>query len=363
MPGVARRSKPLKARTTLAEVTDFNVANPADGDLLVYDGDAGLWTNLKALTGNYSIDGALTAGQATITGALAVGGNQTIAGTLGVTGGVSLAAGLTVAGASSLAAAALSGALTVAGSTTLAGALTGAGFSFSGSGTIAGDLTVVGTLNAGTLVLDDITVDDITATGNIILAGTGYFGGNVEMAGNLLVSGNVGGAYIGSTGNIGAAGDLEIAGTALLGAFLEITALVDQDTLVAESVIYANRYSAPLILRGERLDTPGDDDNPPVTTTVDMATLDPDGRVVLHYQGTDTFRTASNAIEFWDGSAWVAVASLPTTTSNYYGVAWNATAAAYQARVPTVWFALDEDLAFMLDDDNNVIQDEPPADA
>lgn len=372
MPGVIRRNKPLKAKTSLADVTDFTVTNPATGDLLIYDAVDGLWENGKALTGNYTLDGQLSLTDLAIANDLTIGNDLTVSGV--ITG--NLTATTIAATAATIATLTVTGNSSLGGTLSLAGALTGAGFSFSGSGTVAGDLAVTGAVTFGSLILDDINVDDINATGSIVLSGTGYFGGAVQIGGDLSVSGAMGAASVSASGNIDAAGSLIGNELSLYdGAFTAGNWSDGGDPAVEEFRLVSTRYSIPVVLYGEQLITPAVPDvDPAVTATVEMARFDPDGRVVLHYNGTDTFRTAADSIEFWNGASWVAAAeailalddvpdvNAPSPT-NYQALAWNATAAQWQNRTMTVWFLLDDDLAFMLDDSDNVIQDEAPADA
>ncbi len=102
-----------------------------------------------------------------------------------------------------------------------------------------------------------------------------------------------------------------------------------------------------------------------------LATFTPGGAVTLAYNGVDTFRTALNSIQFWNGTAWETVSAgvdalddltdvVAPAPQNFYDLRWVDANSRWEAKAPSVWFALDDDLAFMLDEDNNIIQDEPP---
>ena len=202
MAGFNRRAKPLKAGTSLADITGLSITNPSDGDLLVYDSATGIWVNAHALRGVYTLVGSLSLTT------LAVSGNATVTGTLGVTGAVTLGSSLSVTGNATISGTTSVQALTVAG------LLTGAGFSFSGNGTVAGNLSVSGTLAvtvgmtlAGSLVVSgNITGTNLFLSGlatigaGLTVVGSGSFGGNLS-AGTLSVSGN---ASIGGTITLGA---------------------------------------------------------------------------------------------------------------------------------------------------------------
>lgn len=211
MAGFTRRSKPLKAAVDFDEITSVSITNPADGDLLVYETSTGLWENKKALTGNYTLAGLLTADDVTVSDALIVGGNSSLAGDLSVVG--NLTAGSITVGAVNIASLAVSGNTVLSGTLSVAGALTGAGFSFSGAGTVTGDLTLG----------DDLTVtDDATIGGDLLVAGSlfgaaiygtdGAFSGSVSVGSGLTAGGSISGSALYSAGDAYVTGDLYLYG-------------------------------------------------------------------------------------------------------------------------------------------------------
>jgi hypothetical protein len=165
MPGAVRRNKPLKAKSSLDDLTDFVVTNPADGDLLVYDAADGDWENGRTLTGDYGISGTLTLGVLSTSSSATIGGSLTVSTDLAVAGDATITDDL-VADEATFRTITTTGAAVLGSTASIAGLLTGAGFSFSGNGTIAGTLAVTGTLTAGSLVFDSATVDDLTVLNN-----------------------------------------------------------------------------------------------------------------------------------------------------------------------------------------------------
>lgn len=231
MAGFTRRSKPLKAGTSIGEIGGVSLAGIADSDLLIYDLATETFLPGKSITGSLTVSGAyngasldLSAG-AVIDGTLNVGGASTLGGNLTVTGSIagaaltatsgSFSSTLSVAGATTLAAslsgtsASLSAGLSVGASlavsggssltsitgTTLglSGALTVGGASiFTGNGTFQGDLQVVGTISTG----GDFAANNISAVNalygyELTVANTAAFGGAVTMATTLGVTGAV----------------------------------------------------------------------------------------------------------------------------------------------------------------------------
>lgn len=342
MPGVTRRNKPLKAKTTLADAEDLSIVNPAAGDLLIYDAVDGLWENGKGLVGSYTLSGSLSLDDLTVANDLTIANDLTVAGQLSAA----------VAQVTSLAASAASlGGLTVSGNAALggtlaiAGLLTGAGFSFSGAGAVAGALVVGGSLDADTLAAN--TADIAGA----LQAGTVQAGGVYAALGsftNASVSGAVAAGQLGAAGNVEAGGSL--IGDELLLANAAVRSYYD---FGADSAfLEVQREAGQFALGGTQ--TGG--------APALLATFDPDGASTLFHDGTAMLRTVLNGAEFWDGSAWQSIGGgLPPGSANYYPYTWNAPLAQWEPRTPQVWFNLDEDLDFMLDDDDNVILDEPPA--
>lgn len=230
-----RRSKPLRAATTLADLDGVTLSSLLDGDLLVYDSTTGDFVNSKALTGAYSIDGSLSLTSLTATGALtaaslALSGSATITGDLTVddiTADVLTAGSLNVSGAVSL------------DSLTLAGSLTGVGFSFSGSGTIAGTLAVTG---------DATFADDVAITDALSVGGNATVTGHVLATGGFITPAGVIGASGSFSGSL-AAGTLAIADTASIGTSLSIGGTtyheegIDYSSLIDEATVTRGDYT------------------------------------------------------------------------------------------------------------------------
>jgi hypothetical protein len=210
MPGAVRRNKPLKAKTDIADVNDFSIVNPADGDLLVFDSTDGAWENGKALTGDYTVTGSWTAGSFVTAGALSAG-SAAITTDLNVGGDVVITDDL-VADEATFRTITTSGAAVLGTTASIAGALTGAGFSFSGSGTIAGTLGVT-----GASALADITGADLDLTGDMTAVNLGLSGvltatSNISSGGNVSATGALSAATLSATGNVTIGGTFLVSG-------------------------------------------------------------------------------------------------------------------------------------------------------
>lgn len=211
LPQLGRRAKPLKATSTIADLSDLLIVSPADGDLLVYKSSDQLWHNSKALTGAYTVTGSLTATTLAATGALsaaslAISGSATIGANLTVTGTLA-------AGASTLASLTVSGNASVTGTLTVTGTLAFAGFSISGSGTIGGSLTVGTTLSVtGAVTLSStLTVAGNTAiSGLLVVTGAGFFAQSLTVTGAITSGSAITGASLGASGNISGGGTLTL---------------------------------------------------------------------------------------------------------------------------------------------------------
>jgi hypothetical protein len=224
MAGATRRSKPLKAKSTIGDITGITISGQATGDILVSNA-SNEWLNTQALTGTYTITAAtiaaLTATALTVTNDLGVGGNTSITGTLSA-GGASTLTGA----ASLLSTLAVTGAATLSSTLALAGTLSGAGFSMSGSGTIAQNLTVTGTATIGTLVLADASF-----SGNVDIAGYLQVAGATVLNDDLTVNANLSAGAIAGTslstgGLISGAGALNIAKIGWSAVGNDVTALL-----------------------------------------------------------------------------------------------------------------------------------------
>lgn len=217
MPGANRRLRRLKQGTELSSITGFSSVNPVEGDILIYDATDGVYENGRALTGDYSIGGQLTAidglftNDVVINDALLVGGNAGVSGDLSVIGASALNGPLSAS--STLA---VTGATVLGSTLDVTGALSGSSISLTGNATVAGTLNVTGAISAGSLNLVDlvlsggltaVTVDathgtftgilsavDVSAAANLSggalgVSGTGSFGGAVDVSGTLALRG------------------------------------------------------------------------------------------------------------------------------------------------------------------------------
>jgi hypothetical protein len=198
MPGFTRRSKPLKATSLLGDITDFSISNAAEGDLLVFDDVQDIWSNTKALTGDYTVTGAWNPTTLTSTGDITAGDDLIVNTDLSVGGNSSLTGALTVVGAGTFdTTLTVTGAATLSSTLNLADTLTGAGFSF-GTGTMTAltvttltatnlnftNLALSGTLSvAGTSLFSDIAVFDAAVTINADLAAQNIAGSSLSASG------------------------------------------------------------------------------------------------------------------------------------------------------------------------------------
>lgn len=185
MPGATRRAKPLKGTTGLAELSDFSISGASNGDLLVYNSGTEKWENTKTLTGDYSVQGLLTAtdiqvnDDLTVTDDLAVGGLVTIGETLSVTGATTLAGLSATTGA-------FSGAVTMDSTLSVAGTLSGSDLSLSGDATITGDITANDITGSGTVLGNFLeSTLDTTVGRNLIVNDDAFFAQDVTVAGTL----------------------------------------------------------------------------------------------------------------------------------------------------------------------------------
>ena len=286
MPGPGRRSKRLKQSTSLDSIGAFASNSPVDGDILIYDSGDGVYANGRALTGNYSISGQLTAADLlitndiTITDALTVGGNAGVTGDLSVIGSTALNGLATIGGTLGV-----TGAVTLSDALSVAGTLTGVGFSFEGSGQIDTDLTVTGTLTVGTLTLADLSLSgDLSVTGTMEVTSTSVFGDDVQINANLSAS------AIAAT-SLNTSGGISIGGTISFGVGGELT---HSTSLLP--VTFHNTVTS-----GEHLFTSIQTDG---ATTHTMLTLDPDGAATLRHNNVEMARTGADLFELWDGSQW-----------------------------------------------------------
>lgn len=291
MAGFTRRSKPLRASTSLEEVTDVILTNPSDGDLLVYDNLDGVWRNSHDLTGAYVIDGSLAVTDLGIDGDLDLTGELTVLGPTLLQGGLSVIGNSTFTGS------------VTALSLTLAGTLAGTGFSFSGSGTIAGTLTVGGAVGitgnlslAGSLsVALGATLRDLVVSDFIIAMG------NISAIGSISAGNGLSGLTLGIGGNADILGDLTLGAGAVYTA-TTIT-FIDDDT--AWKIRHGNTLSLSLN-----------------TVSIVEGTGEPNGNVTANpgslYLRIDQFddRTLYYKVRGHDSATgWVAVVDLTSDVS------------------------------------------------
>jgi hypothetical protein len=312
MPGTLRRSKPLKAATDIQELRGVSISTPAPGDLLIYK-SSGLWESGKALEGNYTLNGNLVLNNLSVAGDADFGGVILASGGVTAPGGVNTTSLIATSGEFvSLQATGASLLNTLA----LTGALVGTSFSFSQGGNIAGslvteDLSVTGLLDALQVAAGSLSVVGFTTLGSLLVSGEGTFGSSVSVTGPL------------SAGAV-SSGTTVQAAQALLGNSLEVADAFrvdlwlddpDEPTEVEVRGTVFDR-SVPLVLRGTATTDPGDEDTPPTTEERVLTYLDPDGGVVLYYQGVPTFRVIEDDVEVWDGAAWgpVGVSELSALT-------------------------------------------------
>jgi hypothetical protein len=236
MPGANRRSRRLKQGNLLSEITDFSVVNPAVGDLLVYDDVDGQWENTKALTGNYSIAGTITAddliigGDQTLNGALTVTGNTTLGGSLTVNGAANLNANATVTGTLGV-----TGAATLSSTLSVAGTLSGAGLSFTGNGSF-GTLTVTGastlaavTGTTGTFT-GAITASTLNLTSLLTVA-------SLDVTGDAAVGGALSATSIATTGSIQSGADLVAPGALIMSGGQANLTVTSPDLMLTNDIV------------------------------------------------------------------------------------------------------------------------------
>lgn len=280
MAGPTRRSKPLKAKTLLADLTDFLIANPADGDLLIFNSATSLWQNTKTLTGNYTISGDLSLATLSASGLVALADSLTVAVALTVTGASSLQDTLAVGGAATLSSTlSVTDAVTLSDALSVTGTLSGAGFAFSGDGTVTGTLGVTGILTAGVVNPASMTVSGALAIGTTLsVAGISVFEDDVTINANLS-AGAIAATSLSTSGNFSA--DNLIAGGSLT---FGVTGVLSHDAI---NVTLANSITS-----GHQLFTGIQSDGSTVST---MLRLDPDDIAELFHLNVGTAKTATAA--------------------------------------------------------------------
>ncbi len=279
MPGATRRSKPLKAKTVLADVTDFSVSNPADGDLLVFSSSSSLWQNSKTLTGDYTLAGLLALTTLTASGLVAFSDDLTVAQDLTVDGAAILQGTADITGAAILSSTlAVAGAVTLSDALTVTGTLTGAGFSFSADGTMAGTLGVTGVLSAAVF-----TAETVTTTGAVVVGDSLSVAGVTVLSDDLSVDGNISAGAIASTslsttGDF-AANDILATGTLIFGGFVAGVLMSHDGT---DSTTHNQTTSGEQKFTGIQTDG---------STTHTLLTLDPDADAELYHNNVAVAKT------------------------------------------------------------------------
>jgi len=232
--GVSRRPKPLKAKTTLADVIGVDLSGVGEGDTLIYNAAQGEFQASSDFTGpDYTFSGGITAADATITGALDVGGLLS-AGSINASGNITSAAAVTGL-TGTFGTLSVTGNASVAGTLTITGTLSFAGFSISGSGTIAGNLTVGGTLavTGAVTFASTLNVTGATTAGSLIVTGSAAVGGNLSVVGGIGAS-SVGAVTIGASDSLSAGNNLYIGGA----------------TYTANGITFEDDGSAVVLLNG-----------------------------------------------------------------------------------------------------------------
>lgn len=305
MPGTDRRYKPLKGATRFDELSDTSIASPATGDLLSYI--AGAWGNTKALTGDYTITGTVTAEDLIVTDDLTVGDDLIVTGlaTIGESLGISGTA--TIQGAATLASTlAVNGAVTLSDTLSVTGNFTGAGFSVSGNGAVGGTLSVTATASFAAA----ISADSATLAGALLVGGA-LQANTATILDALVVDGSILGAGVASSGSISAIGLLDVGGTAtirddlsVLNGNIALQQAAGVDTVLAflEGPATKVRQTWDASAGTFILDLAEDSARISVSSLSSasaartLLTLDPDGELTAYYDGSPVLKTSSTGI-------------------------------------------------------------------
>lgn len=293
MAGTIRRNKPLKAKTVLSDISEFLIANPANGDLLVFNSGTSLWQNTKVLTGNYTLAGDLSLSTLSASGLVTLADSLTVADALTVSGASSLQGTFAVGGAATLSSTlGVTGAVTLSNALSVTGTLTGAGFSFSGNGTVTGTLGVTGILTAGVLnPASIVTTGDVSVGGNFDVAGLSFFTDDVLIGGNLSAAA-IAGTGLSTTGTLSVDGTAIVGGTLIVGGAsiqFGVTGTLSHD--LTDVILHNLLTSGHINFTGIQTDG---------LTTHTMLRLDPDAGAELFFNAFKSLATIGQGIDIFD---------------------------------------------------------------